>query len=63
MIAHRITYTAKYGAHQVTRIHGAPDRDMAVMHIENKGGVVSMVEVVNDDAPRLWGEQSVQFTY
>jgi hypothetical protein len=63
MTAHRITYTAKHGAHQVVRIHGAPDRDMAVMYIEKSGGTVSMAEVVNDDAPRVWGEQSVEFAY
>jgi hypothetical protein len=33
------------------------------MYIEKSGGTVSMAEVVNDDAPRVWGEQSVEFAY
>jgi hypothetical protein len=58
---HRIAYTSKYGAAQVGRVYGAPDRDSAAIWIANQypGCVVRTAEAIGEGEPRMWGEHDL----
>ena len=60
-MTHRITYTSKYGAHQVGRVYGAPDCDSAAIWFNNRyqGATIKMVEAISERAARLWGEHDL----
>lgn len=64
-MTHRVTFTSKYGAHQVGRVYNAPDRDSAAIFISAKypGAEIKTVEAISEGAARLWGEHDLgQFT-
>lgn len=60
-MTHRITFTSKFGAFQVGRIYGAPDRDSAAAWLVAKypGAAIREVEAITDGAARLWGEHDL----
>ncbi len=65
MAIHRITYTSKYGAAQVGRVYGAPDRDSAAIWLADRypGSQIREIEAIGENAERLWGEHDLgQFT-
>ena len=60
-MAHRITFTSKYGAHETARLRGAPDRDSAAVWIVNQfpGSTVKAVEAIDEGAAYTWGEHDL----
>ena len=60
-MAHRITFTSKYGAFQVGRVYGAPDRDSAAAWLVAKypGAAIREVDAISEGAGRLWGESDL----
>lgn len=60
-MTHRITFISKYGAFQVGRVYGAPDRDSAAIWLTAKypGSDIREVEAIGEGAARLWGEHDL----
>lgn len=58
---HRITYTTKYGAHEMGRVYGAPDCDSAAMWLAARypGSTIKTVEAIHEGAERYWGEHDL----
>lgn len=60
-MTHRITFISKYGAAQVGRVYGAPDRDSAAIWLTSRypGSTIRTVDAINESAERLWGEHDL----